>query len=75
VWSTSAKNLPSILLIDSQFRAAREGRHYQKCLVCGTAYEYDWRMMRRNGGLPSLPTALAKSAQNLRPSQPGNQHR
>jgi hypothetical protein len=21
--------------------------HYQICLVCGTAYEYDWTMMRR----------------------------
>ena len=25
------------------------GRHYQICLACGTAYEYDWRMMRRTG--------------------------
>jgi hypothetical protein len=24
-----------------------DGRHYQICLMCGTAYEYDWRMMRR----------------------------
>lgn len=27
------------------------GRHYQICLACGTAYEYDWRMMRRTGRL------------------------
>jgi hypothetical protein len=23
------------------------GRHYQICLLCGTAYEYDWTRMRR----------------------------
>jgi hypothetical protein len=23
------------------------GRHYQICLACGAAYEYDWKMMRR----------------------------
>jgi len=28
-----------------------QGRHYQICLACGTAYEYDWRMMRRTGRL------------------------
>ncbi len=27
------------------------GRHYQVCLACGTAYEYDWEMMRRTGRL------------------------
>jgi hypothetical protein len=27
------------------------GRHYQICLLCGTAYEYDWRMMRQTGRL------------------------
>jgi len=26
-------------------------RHYQTCVLCGTAYEYDWRMMRRTGRL------------------------
>jgi hypothetical protein len=29
------------------------GRHYQTCLLCGTAYEYDWSMMRRTGRLPA----------------------
>jgi len=24
-----------------------EGRHYQVCLSCGAAYEYDWKVMRR----------------------------
>jgi hypothetical protein len=23
------------------------GRYYQRCLLCGTAYEYDWKLMRR----------------------------
>lgn len=27
------------------------GRHYQICLACGTAYEYDWKMMRRTSRL------------------------
>jgi hypothetical protein len=28
-----------------------DGRHYQTCLLCGTAFEYDWTMMRRTGRL------------------------
>ncbi len=28
-----------------------QGRHYQVCLACGKAYEYDWRTMRRTGRL------------------------
>jgi hypothetical protein len=28
-------------------RIDHDGRHYQICLLCGTAYEYDWRTMRR----------------------------
>jgi hypothetical protein len=28
-----------------------QGRHYQICLLCGTAYEYDWSMMRRTDRL------------------------
>jgi len=27
------------------------GCHYQICLLCGTAYEYDWTMMRRTSRL------------------------
>jgi hypothetical protein len=27
------------------------GRHYQICLACGTAYEYDWAAMRRTDRL------------------------
>jgi hypothetical protein len=32
-------------------RIDENGRHYQICLSCGTAYEYDWRKMRRTGTL------------------------
>jgi len=28
-------------------RVDTDGRHYQICSLCGTAYEYDWRIMRR----------------------------
>jgi hypothetical protein len=27
------------------------GRHYQVCLICGAAYEYDWSNMSRTGRL------------------------
>jgi hypothetical protein len=27
-------------------RVDQDGRHYQICLTCGTAYEYDWKKMR-----------------------------
>jgi hypothetical protein len=27
------------------------GQHYQICLLCGTAYEYDWQTMRRTSRL------------------------
>jgi hypothetical protein len=32
-------------------RVDADGRHYQICPLCGTAYEYDWRMMRRTDRL------------------------
>jgi len=32
-------------------RIGDDGRHYQICLACGTAYEYDWRKMRRTDRL------------------------
>ena len=28
-------------------RVDDDGRHYQICLLCGTAYEYDWKAMCR----------------------------
>jgi hypothetical protein len=27
-------------------RLSGNGQHYQICLICGTAYEYDWKKMR-----------------------------
>jgi len=32
-------------------RVDENGRHYQICLACGTAYEYDWNSMRRTDHL------------------------
>jgi hypothetical protein len=32
-------------------RIDANGHHYQICLLCGTAYEYDWSMMRRTDRL------------------------
>ena len=32
-------------------RIDADGRHYQICLACGTAYEYDWKAMRQTGKL------------------------
>jgi hypothetical protein len=32
-------------------RIDANGCHYQICLLCGTAYEYDWTMMRRTNRL------------------------
>lgn len=40
-------------------RIGDDGRHYQICLACGIAYEYDWMEMRRTDRLllPSTTTA------------------
>lgn len=35
------------------------GRHYQICLDCGTAYEYDWEGMRQTKRLQPLPSVAA----------------
>jgi hypothetical protein len=44
-------------------RLGGNGQHYQICLICGTAYEYDWKRMRRTDRLPvttgQYPLALA----------------
>jgi hypothetical protein len=32
-------------------RLDSNGQHYQICLLCGTAYEYDWNSMRRTNRL------------------------
>jgi hypothetical protein len=31
------------------------GQDYQVCLICGTAYGYDWTTMRRTGQLSAPP--------------------
>jgi hypothetical protein len=40
------------------------GQHYQICLICGTAYEYDWKRMRRTDRLfvttGQYPLAVAR---------------
>ena len=32
-------------------RLSGNGQHYQICLSCGTAYEYDWKRMQRTDRL------------------------
>ncbi|HET9309466.1 MAG TPA: hypothetical protein VFO46_25850 [Candidatus Sulfotelmatobacter sp.] len=36
-------------------RTDGNGHDYQICLACGTAYEYDWKLMRRTRRLPEEP--------------------
>ena len=43
------------------------GQDYQVCLICGTAYEYDWITMRRTRRLEDLTDPAAESARK----QPG----
>ena len=35
-----------------------DGRHYQICLRCGIAYEYDWTLMRRTRRLMAPSSRL-----------------
>jgi hypothetical protein len=37
------------------------GQDYQVCLICGTAYEYDWITMRRTGRLVRPPELQGQS--------------
>jgi hypothetical protein len=37
-------------------RVDSDGRHYQICLACGAAYEYNWETMRQTGRLLVVPT-------------------
>ena len=46
-------------------RIDENGRHYQICLACGTAYEYDWRMMRRTDRLLAQTTQPALHGSNI----------
>lgn len=43
-------------------RIDADGRHYQICLLCGTAYEYDWTMMRRTRHLVEQYSSLGVAA-------------
>ena len=40
-------------------RLSSNGQHYQICLVCGTAYEYDWKKMQRTDRLLVINTPQA----------------
>ncbi len=46
-------------------RLGSNGQHYQICLTCGTAYEYDWKRMRLTDRLLATneqhPLALARA--------------
>lgn len=44
------------------------GRHYQICLACGTAFEYDWKQMRRTGKLmtANVQHAVAAYSRDMR---------
>jgi len=48
-------------------RSGEDGRYYQICLGCGTAYEYDWVMMRRTDRL--LVAAMQREAAILSSSR------
>lgn len=42
-------------------RTDSAGQHYQICVTCGTAYQYDWKKMRRTNRLV-LPAAEPREA-------------
>jgi len=42
------------------------GQDYQVCLICGTAFGYDWGTMKRTGPLAVLPDTQVQSAFNGR---------
>ena len=37
-----------------------DGHDYQVCLLCGSAYEYDWTTMRRTGRLVLPSGAMSR---------------
>jgi len=45
-------------------RLSGNGQHYQICLICGAAYEYDWKRMQRTDRL------LATTGQHVLASAP-----
>ena len=48
-------------------RIGADGRHYQVCVLCGTAYEYDCTMMRRTGRLMVMDIQHGRHAGYLMP--------
>jgi hypothetical protein len=42
-----------------------DGRHYQVCLLCGSAYEYDWETMCRTNRLLAVSVSQVSPAQAL----------
>jgi hypothetical protein len=50
-----------------------DGHHYQICLACGTAYEYDWRTMRQTGRLLATVVEQRSRAQASAGWSAGNQ--
>src|SRR6266567_9473973 len=50
------------------------GQDYQVCVICGTAYEYDWATMRRVRRLaaPLQALNLDEASRNVRGSQRGD---
>ncbi|HUB02017.1 MAG TPA: hypothetical protein VL983_05005 [Terriglobales bacterium] len=53
-------------------RIDEDGHHYQICLACGTAFEYDWRMMRQTGRLLATVVERASRARNSVGWSPAN---
>jgi hypothetical protein len=51
-------------------RIDADGRHYQICLLCGTAYEYDWALMCRTNRRLALPVPQVNRAGSLPGPQP-----
>jgi hypothetical protein len=43
------------------------GQDYQVCLICGTAYEYDWISMRRTGRVVMTSDLQRESVPRKRP--------
>ncbi len=53
-----------------------DGRHYQICVLCGTAYEYDWETLSRTNrplALRISHSSPAKALSELAPKVPKQQ--
>ncbi len=53
-------------------RLSDDGQHYQICLICGTAYGYDWKTMQRTDRL--LVTNGQHALASARTRLPGAVH-